>query len=214
MTHRRLFALSGAAVAISLVSTMASVPGFSQDSKKPAKQSNESKNCREIKGEKARKDCPEEGKTGAPASASPQDSAVGATWQLSRTPNPGGGSATISVAKIMDGSDRDVSGLMLRCGEGASRAVLVVLTKPLGPHAHPKVTVAAGSTTTEFTASVAAPGTLVLLPEKASALVEQAWQAVPELAVTIQDDKRSLHGVISLGDIGDAMQTLQSNCPK
>jgi hypothetical protein len=73
--------------------------------------------------------------------------------------------------------------------------------------------------TTEFTASVVTPGVsaapeLVLLPEKASALVEGAWQSILELAVAIAANHRSLHGVIPLADIPTAMQTLQSNCPK
>jgi len=55
---------------------------------------------------------------------------------------------------------------------------------------------------------------LVLLPEKASALVERTWQAVPELAVSIKDNIRALRGVIPLEGISNAMQTLQSNCPK
>ena len=54
----------------------------------------------------------------------------------------------------------------------------------------------------------------MLLPEKASALVEHAWESIPELAVAIAEDHRSLHGVISLADISTAMQTLQSNCAK
>ena len=74
--------------------------------------------------------------------------------------------------------------------------------------------VVAGATTTEFIASVVPPGTLVLLPEKASALVEKTWQAVPELAVSIKDNNRALRGVIPLEHINNAMQTLQSNCPK
>jgi hypothetical protein len=56
------------------------------------------------------------------------------------------------------------------------------------------------------------PGVLVLLPEKASALVEHAWRSIPELAVAIAEDHRLLHGVIPLADITTAMQTLQSNC--
>jgi hypothetical protein len=55
---------------------------------------------------------------------------------------------------------------------------------------------------------------LVLLPEKASALLEKTWQSVPELAVSITDNNRSLRGVIPLNDISTAIQTLQSNCPK
>jgi hypothetical protein len=50
--------------------------------------------------------------------------------------------------------------------------------------------------------------------EKASALVEDAWQSIPELVVTITESRHSLHGVIPLTDIGTAMAILQSNCPK
>jgi hypothetical protein len=111
-------------------------------------------------------------------------------------------------------SEQDVAGLMLRCAEGATTNVLIVLAAPLPPRTHPKVTVVAGATTTEFIASVVPPGTLVLLPEKASALIEKTWQAVAELAVSIKDNNRALRGVIPLEDISNAMQTLQSNCPK
>ena len=102
------------------------------------------------------------------------------------------------------GSDQDIAGLMLRCGEGATTQVLVVLIEPLPLRAHPKVTVVAGATTTEFTASLVTPGALFLL-EKASALVEDAWQSVPELAVSISESRRSFHGVISLADISTAI---------
>ena len=103
---------------------------------------------------------------------------------------------------------------MLRCGEGATTEVLFVLIEPLPPRTHPKVTVVAGAKTTELTGSVATPGALVLLPEKASALVAGAWQSIPELAVSIAENDRSLRGVIPLAGINTAMQTLQSNCPK
>jgi hypothetical protein len=80
---------------------------------------------------------------------------------------------------------------------------------------HPKVTVAAGSTKTDFIASVVAPGAwapsaLVLLLEKASALVEHVSQSVPELDVMIVEPHRSFQGVIPVADISTAMQTLQS----
>jgi hypothetical protein len=101
---------------------------------------------------------------------------------------------------------------MLRCGEGTTIEVLVVLIEPLPMRTHPKVTIVAGSATTDFIGSVAEPGALVLLPEKASALVEHVWQSIPELEVTIVETHRSRHGVIPLADIGTAMQTLLSNC--
>jgi hypothetical protein len=103
---------------------------------------------------------------------------------------------------------------MLRCSEGVSTNVLIVLAAPLPPKSYPKVTVAAGTTTTEFIASVVAPGALVLLPEKASALIESTWQSVPELAVSIADNNRVLRAVIPVQDIGNATRELQSNCSK
>ena len=102
---------------------------------------------------------------------------------------------------------------MLRCGEGATTQVLVVVIKPLPLLAHPKVTVMAAATTTEFTASVVTPGTLVLLPEKASALVEDAWQSVPELAGIDLEEPPLTPWWDPLADISTAMRTLQSNCP-
>jgi hypothetical protein len=101
---------------------------------------------------------------------------------------------------------------MLRCAEGATTNVLIVLAAPLPPRTHPKVIVAAGATRTEFIASIVAPGSLVLLPEKASALVEKTWRSVPELAVSITDSNHALRGVISLEDLSNAIQTLKSNC--
>ena len=182
---------------------------FCQNSGKTLKSNSEVDHCRPIKDERARMRCyQEESSKASPASP------TSGTWQLVRTPNPAGGPDSISITKMVNRSDHDIAGLMLRCAEGATTEVLVVLIEPLQLRTHPKVTVAAGARTTEFTASVVTPGALVLLPEKASALVGHAWQSVPELAVTIAENHRSLHGVIPLADINTAMQTLQSNCQK
>jgi hypothetical protein len=183
-----------------------------QDSVKPATSINEV--CRNAKNEQDRLRCYEKGNPGA--STSQRQPIEPGTWQLDRRPNPAGGPDSISITKIADPdrSDYDIAGLMLRCGEGATTEVLVVLTDPLPPRTHPKVIVVTGATTTEFTGSVLTPGALVLLPEKASALVEHAWLSAPELAVAIAGTHRSLHGVVPLGDIGTAMQTLESNCQK
>jgi hypothetical protein len=216
MKHYQLFALLSVTAAICAAWMIAATSAVCQDSGTPTKLNSELEHCGGTKDEQARMRCHEEGNSSAPTDL-PQQQPIGPeTWQLARTPNPAGGPDTISITKIADAtrSDHDVAGLMLRCGEGATTEVLVVLTEPLPPRTHPKVTVVAGATTTEFIASVVTPGTLVLLPEKASALVEDAWQSIPELAVAIAENHRSLHGVIPVADISAAMQTLQSNCPK
>jgi hypothetical protein len=204
----------GLAAIICIYWTITAPPVRCQDSGKPTKLKSEVERCRGIKDERARARCEENSKPSA--NVPQQQPAEPATWQLARTPNSAGGPDSISITKITNttGSDQDIAGLMLRCGEGATTQVVVVVAVPLPLRTHPKVTVMAGATTTEFTASVVTPGALLLLPEKASALVEGAWQSVPELAVSIAESRRSLHGVIPLTGISTAMQTLQSNCPK
>ncbi len=193
MRRYRLFAFLGGTASIFAACMIAATSAVCQDSGKPAKLNVER----------------------VPTKLSDHRPIGPETWRLARTPNPAGGPDTISIAKIADAtrSDHDVAGLMLRCGEGATIEVLVILIEPMPPRTHPKVTVVAGAMTTELTGSVV-PGALVLLPEKASALVEHAWQSIPELAVAITENQRSIHGVIPLADINTAMQTLQSNCPK
>jgi hypothetical protein len=213
MRRYRLLALLGGLAAICAVWTIAPGSAVCQDATKTAKSNSEAQRCQTTKKDSARIPCYKEGNVGGPVRLS-QQQPIEHTWQLARTPNPAGGPDSISITKIAEATrpDQDVTGLMLRCAEGASTEVLVVLIKPLPLRTHPKVTIVAGTMTTEFTASVLTPGVLVLLPEKASALVEHAWRSIPELAVAIAEDHRSLHGVIPLADITTAMQTLQSNC--
>ena len=213
MKRCRLFAFIGGSAAICAAWIIAPDSAICQDARKTATLSRQ--HCQSAKTDPARTAC-KDGNSGGPTHLSQQPPVETGTWQLTRTPNPAGGRDSISITKIADAarSDHEVAGLMLRCGEGATTEVLVVLIEPLPPRTHPKVTVSAGATTTELTGSVVTPGPLVLLPEKASALVERAWRSIPELAVAISEDHRSLHGVIPLADISTAMQTLQWNCLK
>jgi hypothetical protein len=215
MKRCRLFAFIGGSAAICAAWIMAPDSAICQDSRKTAKLSSEVKHCQLAKKVSAQISC-KGGNFSGLTHLSQQPPIDNGTWQLTRTPNPAGGPDSISITKIADAarSDHNVAGLMLRCGEGATTEVLVVLIEPLRPRMHPKVTVSAGATTTEFTGSVVTPGAMVLLPEKASALVERAWRSIPELAVVISEDRRSLHGVIPLADFSTAIRTLQSNCLK
>src|SRR6516165_9254019 len=213
MKRCRLFAFIGGSAAICAAWIIAPDSAICQDARKTATLS--SQHCQSAKKDPARTAC-KDGNSSGPTHLSQQPPVETGTWQLTRTANSAGGPDSIAITKIADASrpDHDVAGLMLRCGEGATTEVLVVLIEPLRPRTHPKVTVSAGATTTEFTGSVVTSGALVLLPEKASALVEHAWQSIPELAVAITEDKRSLRGVIPVADIGSAMRTLQLNCLK
>jgi hypothetical protein len=206
----------GTATAIFAALTIASTAAVGRDSEKLAIVRSDAEYCKSIKDEQARKRCHGQENSSVSPSLAQRQATEADTWQLARTPNPAGGPDSISITKITSatGADHDIAGLMLRCGEGATTEVLVVLVEPLPARTHPKVTVVAGRTSTEFTGSVVTPGALVLLPEKASALVENAWQSAPELAVAIADNHRSLHGAIPLTDISTAMRTLESNCPE
>ncbi len=192
-----------------------SICAYCQEAAKQPKSNSELESCRRINNEHMRTHCLEQMESKAAPGSQQQPTASG-TWQLAQTPNPSGGPDSISITKITEPnpSGQDVAGLMLRCAEGATTNVLIVLAAPLPLRTHPKVVVVAGSTTTEFIASVVPPGSLVLLPEKASALIENTWQSVPELAVSMTDNNRALRGVIPLEDLSSAMKELQSNCPK
>jgi hypothetical protein len=185
-----------------------------EDHPKQSKSNNEIEHCKRIHNEMMRMRCYEE--INAKIAPPRRQPGAGGTWQVTRTPNRAGGPDAISISKITNviPPDQNIAGIMLRCGEGATTEVVVVLVTTLPSRTHPKVTVTAGTTTTEFTASVVTPGTLVLLPEKASALLKDTWQAAPELAVSIMDGHHSLRGIIPLDDISAAIATLQSNCPK
>ena len=215
MKRCRLFAFLNGPAAMCAAWIIAPDSAICQDGRKSAKLSSEVQHCQSAKKDPAGMPC-KDGNSSGLTHLSQQPPVGTGTWQLTRTPNPAGGPDSISITKIADAarSDHEVAGLMLRCGEGATTEVLVVLIEPLPPRTHPKVTVSAGATTTKLTGSVVTPGPLVLLPEKASALVERAWRSIPELAVAISEDHRSLHGVIPLADISTAMRTLQSNCLK
>jgi hypothetical protein len=211
MRPYRLFVLLGGSAAICAAWTIVPSSAICQDSRKTAKLSTEVQHCQTSKKDSPRRPCYKEGNFSGPMSQ--QRPIEQGTWQLARTPDPARGRESFSITKIADAnrSDPDVAGLMLRCGEGATTEVLVVLAEPMRSRTHPEVTVSAGASTTPFTASVVTPGDLVLLPEKASALVEHAWRSTAELAVAIADDHHSLRGVIPLTDISAAMQTLQSS---
>jgi hypothetical protein len=148
-----------------------------QEAAKQPKLNSEMERCRRINNEHMRMYCLEQINSKA-ASVPQQQPTASGTWQLARTPNPSGGPDSISISKVVNPtpSQQEVAGLMLRCAEGATTDVLIVLAAPLPPRTHPKVTVVAGATTTEFIATVMPPGALVLLPEKRLAIHSGAYR--------------------------------------
>lgn len=169
--------------------------------------------CQAIKDDAARLYCYKNAVGGREGGTSPQMPAMLGTWHLVRTPNPTGGRPAVSVMQGADitRSDPDFAGLMLRCGDNATEA-LIVLVRYFAPGAQAKVTVNAGNSRSEFSASVVPPGLLVLLPQNAMALAAGRWQARAELSIIVDVGGSAIGGVVPLGGIKGALQVLQSNC--
>src|SRR5262249_59242854 len=119
--------------------------------------------CRSIKNELMRTRCYYETN---PKPAPPKERpTVSESWQLARTSNPSGGPDSISITKNVNTTPaQDIGGLMLRCAEGATTEVLVVLAAPLPPRTHPKITVVAGPTPPGVLAHPCRPPAPPLLP--------------------------------------------------
>jgi len=171
----------------------------------------ESQHCRTIPDSAARLRCYE---ATSNRSDKQQPSAAGA-WRLVRTPNPAAGPDAVSIMHTADvsRSDLDLAGLMVRCREETTE-VLIVLVRPFPPRARPKVTIAvAGSGPVELTASVAAPGLLLLLPPEANSLAVGPWQTASELTIAVADEHAPIQGVVPLAGLGIALGELRQNCP-
>jgi hypothetical protein len=170
-------------------------------------------NCRMIENDAARQHCYEQ-LTATIAQNGTQDGRTSVDmWRLVRARDPTGGREAVSVTRTADvsKSDPEFAGLMLRCGE-KSIEVLIVLVRAFPPRVHPKVEVSAGSATAELTASVVSPEVLLLLPHEATALAAGPWQAATELAVTVEDERGAIRGVVPLTGLGRALALLRSNC--
>lgn len=137
---RRLFTRRGLGPALlAAVRVCCAIPALSLESTKSARPTSEVEHCRSIKDEQARMRCyHRENSSKVPEGVSTQQPATSGAWRLARMPNPAGGPDSISITRISNAtpSAQDIAGLMLRCGEGATTEVLVVLTKPLPLRTH------------------------------------------------------------------------------
>jgi hypothetical protein len=131
-----------------------------------------------------------------------------------RTHNPRGGEDAVSVIHTADlfQSDPDFAGLTVRCGE-TSVEVLVILLQPFSPRAKPQVVVTDTGIQTRFSATVASPGTAVLLPPEATALAHGPWQKLREIGIEVDNDGTTVRGVVPLEGLREAVEILAANCP-
>jgi hypothetical protein len=134
-------------------------------------------------------------------------------WRLVRTPNPRGGPDAVSIMHTADPSksDLDLAGLMIRCN-GNSTEIVVVLLRPFPLRARPHVLLGEPGHETRLEATIAAPGTAVLLPGDGKLLVSGPWQAKGDLSIRVERDQTTIAGVVALTGLQSAFKSLATNC--
>jgi hypothetical protein len=144
----------------------------------------------------------------------PSNSELPSGWHFVRTRNPHGGADAISIMHTADTSksDLDLAGLVIRCSDRSTEITIVVI-RPFAEHARPLVTVGWKGAETKFDATIAPPGTAILLPVGATKLVTGAWQAIDELSIQIQDGQSTISGVVGIVGLQSAFNVLSTSCP-
>jgi hypothetical protein len=143
----------------------------------------------------------------------PHNTDLDGGWHFVRTPNPHGGADAISVMHTADisRSDLDLAGLMIRCSENSAE-VVVVLLRAFPLRARPRVIFGKPGDQAEFEATIAAPGTALLVSKDAASLVHGRWQAVNDLSIRIEDGDSAIRGVVSLEGLRPAFKVLMASC--
>ena len=134
-------------------------------------------------------------------------------WRFVRTPNPQGGPDAISIMHTADTSrsDLELAGLMIRCSSSGTEAV-VVLLRAFSLRARPHVSFGKPGHETQFEATIAPPGTAILIPGHARTLVSGAWQNQKDLFIRVIDGQTTIAGVVALAGLQTAFKTLEMSC--
>ena len=151
--------------------------------------------------------------SGATGTDQPLVSELAGGWHLVRTHNPNGGADAISIMHPADTSRSDVDfvGLMIRCSETSAEVVIIVLPAlPFGSRPH--VSFGKPGSEVQFDATIAPPGTAVLLPKDAVNFVSGPWRTLQDLFVRIDDHQSTIRGVIKLAGLQAAFEQLQASC--
>jgi hypothetical protein len=144
----------------------------------------------------------------------PSSSKLIGGWHLVRTPNPQGGADAVSIMHTADisKSDLDLAGLMVRCRDGGTEAVIVLL-RSFPVRAHPHVIFGKPGNAVQVEATVAPPGTIILVPGDAATLVNGPWQALHDLLIQVSDGKSKIRGVVPLAGLQATFKILVASCP-
>ena len=155
---------------------------------------------------------PDAGGTGGPQHALSSEFAGG--WHLVRTPNPHGGNDAISIMHTADTSrsDLDLAGLTIRCREGGTE-VAIILLRAFPLRARPQVVLGKPENEIKFEATVAPPGTVILVPIDTATLVSRTLQTASKLFIRVDDGQTTIRGVVSLAGLQPAFKALVASCP-
>lgn len=142
----------------------------------------------------------------------PVPSVEAAGWRFARSQTAGGGSA-VSIMRTVDPlrSDFEIAGLMFRCAEGGTDAVVIMLT-PFKPDARPKVAIDLGGVRVDIEASVLPSGAGVLIPRELMSVFTAREKATADLRVEVGVGAKPLVGVIGKLYAAPALRRLQAQC--
>ena len=134
-------------------------------------------------------------------------------WHFVRTRSPRGGADAISIMHTADTSrsDLDLAGLMIRCGENRAE-IVVVLLRSFPVRARPLVVFGRPGQQSQFEASVAPPGTSLLIPRDATSLVDGPWRPLNDLFIRIEDGQSTIRGVVAIAGLQSAFKLLKASC--
>ncbi len=134
-------------------------------------------------------------------------------WRFVRTTNPHGGADAISIMHTADTSksDVDLAGLMIRYSEGRTEVVIVLL-RPFPLRARPHVVFGTPGNETQLEATVAPPGTAVLVPRDAASLVGGPWETLNDLFIRVGDGQSTIRGFVALAGLQTAFKVLTASC--
>jgi hypothetical protein len=140
--------------------------------------------------------------------------ATPSTWKFNRTQGDKAGESFAAIMKTADiaQSDLDFAGLIVRCGPRGKIDVLVALIRPFPPRSRPQVTIASGSVSQTFEASLTAAGAAVVLPDEVAAFAAGKWQSTPALTVTVKENDNQIKGVVELNGLREAYNSLLIGC--
>lgn len=132
-------------------------------------------------------------------------------WRLSQTTNEGRFAVTALRTADPAQSDTEIAGLMLRCADGNTDAILIMLS-PLPPDAKPMVSLDLGGLQWQTQASVLPSGAGLLLSRDTIAFLGTKTKAGADLAFTVLEGGRQINARIAKLHAPPALDRIDAEC--